>query len=436
MKPKHLIVLALLLVAAVVLAMLVSKKGDPKTPDGALSAGDALLPEFAVNDVAQIKVAGPTGSAELKRSEGKWGAADRAGYPVDFDKVRRALRAVADLKVGEVIRAGESALGRFELGADTGKVAEFFDDSGKSLTKLVIGKNFAGASTGGQNSFPTGNGIYLRDAAREGQVFIVQERLADLVPTSTDWLVRGTVNVAKHQSVEITHPGGEVATFSRADEAGTMTLAGLAEDEEMNAANTGTLTTAFSNGSFKDVVVGDAAKPENTGLDKPVKVAVKTFDGFSYQFDLGKVAPPAPAAPEGEDGAAATPPVDPEYYFSFDVTAEIASERVVAEGTEETEEEKETRDKDFATERKQLEERFAKEKSRAGIVYQMDKWAAEKFFSKRADLVKKKEDPAAAGGAGAAPPTGAVFPGAGGKFDATTLPLSVQDALNKANGGQ
>ena len=40
----------------------------------------------------------------------------------------------------------------------------------------------------------------------------------------------------------------------------------MAEDEELNTSNTSSIVSPFASFSFKDVVVGDKAKPENTGF--------------------------------------------------------------------------------------------------------------------------------------------------------------------------
>ena len=42
---------------------------------------------------------------------------------------------------------------------------------------------------------------------------------------------------------------------------------------------------SFSSPSFEDVATG--LNPEQTGLDKPTRVEIKTFDGFDYSMNVG-----------------------------------------------------------------------------------------------------------------------------------------------------
>jgi hypothetical protein len=429
MKAKQLIVLAALLVVAVIVAIAVNGSGGKGDKKEGLAAGDVVLGDLPINEIATMKIVGDESSVELERAAGKWVVKDRDGYPADFGKISRVLKDLLDLKVAEARRAGASAYGRFELKAPEAKADEnagvqvdLSKEGGGTLASLVLGKRYSGA-TDGSGQAGGGSGRYVRNAANEGQVYIVSEALSDFDPSPSSWLQRDFFRVQKHEKVNVGHADGTVFAFSREKDGGDLSLDGLAADEELNTANTGTLGSAFSSASFRDVVVGDAAKPEATGLDKPVVVDITTFDGFTYSVKLGKTE--AAEKIEGDDGGtdgAAEP--KPTFYLSFEVDAKIVAERAPGEdenaaedATDEdkkkVEELKKRRDDEFAAEKKRLEEKLETEKAFVGNVYEIDSWSAEKFFMERDKLVKKKEKPEA----GATPgpgglPVPSLIPGA------------------------
>ena len=402
MKAKQLIVLAALLAVAIIVAIAVSGGGGKNDKQEGLAAGDAVLGDLPINEIATVKVVGDESSVELERAGGKWVVKDRAGYPADFGKVSRVLKELLELKVAEARRAGASTHGRFELKAPQGNAdakagvqVDLAKEGGGSLGSLVLGKRYSGATDGSGQS-GGGSGRYVRDASNEGQVYIVSEALFDFDPSPSSWLQRDFFRVQKHKDVKITQPEGAAFAFSREKDGGDLLFEGLADDEELNTANTGTLGTAFSSASFRDVVVGDAAKPESTGLDKPVLVDITSFDGFTYAVKLGKTE--AAEKGEGKEGAAEPKPT---YYLSFEVDAALVAERVPGEdekvaedATDEDkkkiEDLKKNRDDEFAAEKKRLEEKLATEKAFVGKVYEIDSWSAEKFFMERDKLVKKK----------------------------------------------
>ncbi len=465
MKAKHLIVLAALLVVAIIIAIATGGGGKGGEEAGGLAAGDAVLPGLAVNEVASFKITGDEKSVELERKGGEWAVKERAGYPADFGKLSRVLKALRGLEIAEARRAGASTYGRFELKAPAGGeddkagvLVEMGDGDGGELATLVLGKRYAGA-TDGSGRAGGGSGRYVRTPSNEGQVFIVSDSLFDIDPSPSSWLQRDFFRVEKHKDVTVGHPGGEGFKFSREEEGGDLALEGLADDEELNTTNTGTIASAFSSASFRDVVVGDAAAPEATGLDEPVTVEVTTFEGFGYKVKLGRKAPEGDAP---EDGAADPAATKPKYYLSVEVDATLDEERVPGEDEavaddasdedkKKAEDLKKQRDEEFAAEKKRLEEKLEKEKAFAGTIYEIDSWAAEKFFKGRDELVKEKTEGGDTPPAGETPIPGAPIPGLPGatipgvlpgasttpgkpaaEVVATTPPVSVADALKEA----
>jgi hypothetical protein len=356
----------------------------------------------------------------------------------------RTLRTLKELTVAETVKAGPSSYGRLEIkdpigdkDDEVGTKVELKSADGSELASMVLGMNYAGGRTG--NETPR----YLRVPADESQVFVVPKTFYDLQADPSDWLVRDFFRVQKPKNVTVTHPEGEVYKFTRETEGGDLQFEGLAENEELNTANTGTIGAPFSSASFKDVAVGDDAKPEQSGLDKPVKVEIDTFDGLKYLVSVGK------GKGDNVDSDAANATVTTASYFlTVEVSADLPKERVAEadetvaddasdEDKKKAEDLKNQRDAKFAADQETLKEKLEKEKGFAGIVYEVDSWAVEKFFKKRDELVKEKEAEDAAvtpAGAGVSAPPIGVLPAGGDKprVVATTPPISVADVLQKA----
>ena len=437
MKAKQLVVLVGLLAVAIIIAMLM-KSGDSVDDEGdGLTGGAHLMEELPVNEVSGVVISGSEDSVELERKDGKWMVANRGGYSADFTKISRILKNFRDLKVAEVIRAAPGKYGRFELNDGkedkSGVLVELKTEGGTGAASLVLGKRYSGATdqSGRQGG---GNGRYVRITGNKKQVFIVSDSLSDIDAKPSSWLKRNPFAIQKPKAVTLVHADGAEFKFERKEEGAEVTMEGLAEDEELNTTNTGSITAPFASFSFKDVVVGDSADPEKTGLNKPVHAKVSTFEGFSYGLKLGQGAGDNVDSEEAEATLS-----DARYYLSYEVSAELPEQRVAqddekiqeeiaADATDEDKksleeqnkaagELKKQRDDEFAAEQERLKEKLAKEKEFAGIIYELDNWSAEKFFKKRDELVKKKEkpaDPAAAGAPTGLPPgfpPGVTIPG-------------------------
>jgi hypothetical protein len=147
------------------------------------------------------------------------------------------------------------------------------------------------------------------------------------------------------------------------------------------------VANALSSASFTDVVLS-TVKPEDTGLDKPIVAELQTFEGFHYTVKIGKA--------DAQEN----------YHLTFDVTANLSTERKPA--AEEKAEDKEKLDKEFEATQTKLKEKLAKEKALAGRTYLVSKWSIDPILKSRSELmVAKKEE----GAAPAPPAAGGLPPG-------------------------
>jgi hypothetical protein len=453
MKPKQLIVLAIVLAVAVAAALVISKDRNKAGQGNASQIGVKVFPDLDVNAVAKVAIVAPKAKVTLsqKGGNGAWGVEDRAGYAADVAKLRTFILDLSKLKIAQTTTVGASQLGRLGLVApdsgegveeEKGTVVEFESGDGTKLVKATIGKEF---KTGGGSDPMTGGyatGRYLLVDGRP-DVFVVSDQLYSLQSDPAGWLKKENFRVEKPKSVAVTYADGEGGfTLSKEEESGKFTLADISETEALDESKTGGYGNIFSSGSFADVLVGDAATDEQTGLDKPDTVNIETFDGFKYVVSIGKKITEGGEGEDSEGGAPATV----RYPVRYTVSAELPTERKV-EG-EETEEQKKEREAAFELKQKTLKEKLEAETALAGNIYLLESWVIDQVLKKRSDLIKAPEpegeaadgsaatNPLSPGVSVATPPV-AVPPANGDApkkpMTATTPPVSLEDAIKKAN---
>lgn len=424
MKPKQLIILGVVLVALIFLYSFSGNVENTGSKSG-LQAGDVIINSetLNVNDVTSLKISDADDSVHLSRQEGSWVVSNRDNYKADFSKISRVLKKLIEIRVAEQLKAGASTYSRFDLadpkeGSDSegaGTRVQLFKSNNESASvELIVGKRFGGATVdSGQQG--GGNGKYLRLGGNENQVFIVADSLYDIESSTSSWLEKNPFSIDKPKNILVTHSDEEKFNFTRAEEGGDAALEGLSDEEELNTSNTSSIVSPFASFTFKDVVVGDNAKPENTGLAKPVNVEVSTFDGFNYKIAIGKG---EGANVDSEEQEAAL--TSATYYLKYSVDATFPEFKLKAREAQDDEvikddasdedkkkiselvksrdlEDKEKQQKDYEEKKKIWKDKLDKEKSFSGTIYEIDSWNAEKFFNKREDLVKKKEKEEAKG---------------------------------------
>jgi len=424
MKPKQLIILGVVLVALIFLYSFSGNVENTGSKSG-LQAGDVIINSetLNVNDVTSLKISDTDDSVHLSRQEGSWVVSNRDNYKADFSKISRVLKKLIEIRVAEQLKAGASTYSRFDLsdpkeGSDSegaGTRVQLFKSNNESASvELIVGKRFGGATVdSGQQG--GGNGKYLRLGGNENQVFIVADSLYDIESSTSSWLEKNPFSIDKPKNILVTHSDEEKFNFTRTEEGGDAVLEGLSDEEELNTSNTSSIVSPFASFTFKDVVVGDNAKPENTGLAKPVNVEVSTFDGFNYKIAIGKG---EGANVDSEEQEAAL--TSATYYLKYSVDATFPEFKLKAREAQDDEvikddasdedkkkiselvksrdlEDKEKQQKDYEEKKKIWKDKLDKEKSFSGTIYEIDSWNAEKFFNKREDLVKKKEKEEAKG---------------------------------------
>lgn len=373
--------LTILLVSGVIIGavglMLYTRQTASWETKGA-EMGQKVLPDFAINEVAQVTIKDGQGELNLARLEDRWTVKERWNYPANFGEVSGLLRKLWDLKAVRTLKVGPSQLARLELlppdsgTNNAGTVLRFKDKSGKELHSLLLGKkemrtSEADSPFGGGGGMPVGR--YIKGAG--DRVLLVGDALADVESKPDRWLSKDFFKVEKLKAVSVTSTNATNSwKLVRDAEGGELKLADKKEGEDLDTSKASGAGFALSSPSFNDVISPES-KPEEIGLDKPRVAALETFDGFTYTVRLGNKT------------------ADDNYHLRVAVEANIGKERTP--GKDEKPEDKEKLDKEFQEKVKKLEEKLKAEKDYEKWTYLVSKWTVDPLLKERHELLAEKK---------------------------------------------
>lgn len=375
--------LLILLGLAVVLGFAGLKlyRGDRSSwSSGTTGQGEKVLPNLPLNDIATITITAGTNQLSLARTNGIWRVRERAGYPANFGEISGLLIKLADLKITQVEEVGPSQLWRFGLeapgpGTNTATLVEFKDAAGKGVGSLLVGKQHLRKGGGRPAPSPFGDemddagfpdGRYLQPAGAK-TVALVTDTLLNVDPAPERWLNKDFFRVEKPRSIRLAFPDAANSwTLARESETGEWKLADARPGEQLDVSKVGNVSNPFGWPSFNDVLPPDTTVA--TGLDQPTVLTIETFDDLTYTVKVG-----------GK--------TNENMYLTLAVATTLPAAR--APGTDETPEDKERLDKEFAEKQKPIREKLAKERVLADWIYLVPAWSVENLLKPRAELLQE-----------------------------------------------
>jgi len=361
-------------------------------------ATGTLLGDFPINDIALVRLSQSSNEVNLAKSE-IWTVRERDNYPANASEIIEFARKLWDLRPAQSQKIGESQLGRMELlppgkgGTNSAMLVELKGKDGKTIRSLLLGKKSirGGGDEGFGGGFPNGRWVYLPD--KPGMAYLVTEAFAEVEPKPEHWLNKDFFKVEKARSIAVTFAEATNSwKLTRETDSGEWKLADAGPGEKLDSAKTSGFNYALSSPAFTDVAIG--VTPEHSGLDKPTRVVLETFDHFTYTLQVG--------AKTNEN-----------VYLTVAVAADLPRER--SPGKDEKPADKEKLDREFKDQQKKLEEKLAAEMKLGKSIYLVSSWTVDSLLKPRSGLlVEKKEE---AGKPGAAEPKGD-----GGILPPTKLP--------------
>lgn len=272
MNQKTLIGLAVAALLAIVVAVVLNQRSQPRSEGGTQTT--YLAPELRehVNDVSKIVVTGPENKvmATLERGANGWTLAEKGGYAVDTGKLRELLLKLADATLVEQKTANKdkyAALGVEDLDAKDAKGFKVELGGLAQPLALIVG-----------NANTRGGGSFVRRAG-DAQSWLASATLT-LPKSGADWLKKDLADVpaARIESIAITNADGKSLQVSKAAEGdANFKLADIPKGREAGsefAANG--LASTLASLRFDDVVPAKDAVPEA----KAAKARYATFDGL------------------------------------------------------------------------------------------------------------------------------------------------------------
>ena len=376
MNRKQFVILIVLGLAIGALGLYLAGKRKESYSATSFQAGEKVLKDFPLNDVAQMRVKQGTNEVNLVRGD-VWTVKERWGYPANFTELSDFLRKIWDLKPVQDVEVGPSQFGRLELSTDTagtnsGTLIEFKDGKAANLKALVLGKKYMKeAPSGGMGmggGFPAGRYVLVPETKK---VWLVNEAFADVAADPQQWLNKDFFKVEKIKSIAVTSPNPTNSwSLSRETENGEWKMNDVKEGENFDSAKASTLNFALSSPTFNDVASPES-KPEEVGMKEPTIAKIATFDGLLYTVSIG--------SNTNEENL----------YLKLDVAGDLTKERVP--GSDEKPEDKEKLDKEFKEKAGKLEEKLKNEQQFAKWTYIVSKYTVDPLLKPRTDFLAEKK---------------------------------------------
>jgi hypothetical protein len=372
MNRKQFLILLVLVVVVGAAGLLVRQNSSKSWQSAATTIGQKLLPNLAVNDIAQITIKSGGNELNLIRRDNLWRVRERGDYPANFSQISELLMKLADLKIAQSEDIGPSQLGRFELlppgsAPNTGTSVEFKNQTGKTLNSLLLGKKhlakpvknpqFPGM---GDEGWPDGRYVMTGTGAKT--LAVISDPLDNAQSKPEPWLNKDFLSIEKPSAIAVRFAEPTNSwKLTRTSETNDWQLADAKADEKLDSSKISSVTNPFSSPSFNDV------SPLNSGsATNQAVLTVETFDGFTYVANI--------APKQNED-----------YPVNFSITANLAAERTAAK--DEKADDKTRLDKEFKDRQNKLAEKLAKEKSFTNWVYRLSAYSVDELIKPRSQLL-------------------------------------------------
>jgi hypothetical protein len=389
MKKRQVIILwsiAIALGAAVATVKLSQNQSTHKSTKRV--QGQTLFESFPASDVATIEIKGAGSEVTLTKKDGKWGVADRDGYPANSTFANDFVRTLSELKVTLAMEAGPSFAPRFGMDEaatkadERGLNATFKDSSGKEIAKVSLGKSI---SSNDDDASPMGGGSigrYVRNHADESGFYAVSEMFPSVNAEPKRWLAAGFISPEKIKSITLSEADKTDTAWklTRETEEAEYKLEGATATEALNTTVTSPLKSLFSYSNFDDVVPASKVAER---IEKGKRTAIiETFEGFTYTLEISPTKPTTP--PPGPVSPDITPPAADNYLVKVTVAAELPKER--KKEKDEKPDDAKIKDRAFEDRAKDLNEKLTKEKALAGVTFEVAKSTVEPLLKDRAAL--------------------------------------------------
>ncbi|HMP72601.1 MAG TPA: DUF4340 domain-containing protein [Kiritimatiellia bacterium] len=283
MTPKTITLLAGLLLLLAALALYTRTPSTPPTVDG-LAPGDLVFPATDWNQLQSLTLTSSGIDVTLSRSTGTWLNQSLHGYPVDFPKLAAAIRDLSDLRIGQLIRGGDTLLDELSLLHETTQPEKpieilFHFAASPTPTRMIIGSARRPREGAPLTGAGLGMGRHLR--IDQGPVLLVDHMLTDWVTRPEAWINRTLLQISPDQiqSITVHHPDTPY-TLTVID-GRDYHLDPLPEDQHINTLNAARLAGTLQNFFF------DTLADPDLDINDPVTTTFTLADGTLITLAIG-----------------------------------------------------------------------------------------------------------------------------------------------------
>lgn len=285
-----------------------------------------------VNDVARIEITSGAARTVIEKRGAGWVVANRGGFAADFEKVKRAVVSIADLRRLEPKTANRVMYARIgvedvDAKGSTSRQVSFFDPKGTAIAAIVLGNTRGNKPRPGLEGQPFIAALYAREAGTAQSWLVAGDVSVSARPS--DWMDRFVADISGQRvsEVRIEAPGKTTVVLKRASrEATDLELQDIPADSvPRSQAVLNSLGTALAELRFDDV---DAAPATEFPVQSTTIATLRTFDGlvatvhlvttpgaatrarFEFAYDAAGATADAPAAaatPASDDAEAQKP---------------------------------------------------------------------------------------------------------------------------------
>jgi hypothetical protein len=355
MKSNKLILFAVVTIAVVVAATMMSQSRAPTTSVEKTTLFPTLLEN--VNNVSSIGLIKQDQALTLSQVESMWGIEQADNYPANFGKIRETVIAVANLailaekttnadlykKLGVEDPAGDSA---------TSLQLSLFDKEGNSLASLIVGN--ARRSKSSQDK----DGLYVR--LPNTKTALLVEGNLDISADVKDWFKRElfSINASRVKNINISQVDASSAELSRNDNVDDFVVSNVPVDMEMQS----NIIISRMGTILEDIFVDNVIAAEKLTNTEQITANIHTFDGLMATIITANI--------DGVD------------YSSFSFSIDEHADNQPKEANEDSEQSR-TNKSDPAEEAQRLNAELS------GWAYAIPSFKSELFTRKSEDLVKK-----------------------------------------------
>jgi hypothetical protein len=257
--------------------------GTATAPTGAVTVapGTLVFPGLAakLQGAKTIEILHQGQKLVLVQANGKWGIADRGGFPVQQDRLRELLTGLTELRITEARTSDPEQLAR--LGVEdplpataNSNLLKVVDGSGGVLAELVVGHRRVRT----QGNVP--ESIYIRRPA-EAQAWLAEGRL----PVDADpqlWFERDIANI-NHDKIASVHVVRGETTLDFAREGDRLVLTAPAEHPKLDEYRVEEVGRALEMLTLSDVKPASQQPGEKLGTAE-----ITTTDGMKITAQVFK----------------------------------------------------------------------------------------------------------------------------------------------------